>query len=70
MRSFYGKVMTMTIEADKVYRLPELAVILGVHEDTLRRLARKKKLRAFRVGRQYFVRGADVLGSEFAKDTG
>jgi len=57
----------MTIKADKVYRLPELAVILGVHEDTLRRLARKKKLRAFRVGRQYFVRGADVLGPGLTK---
>nr|MBC7245428.1 helix-turn-helix domain-containing protein [Chloroflexota bacterium] len=54
----------MTIEPDKVYRLPELAEILGLHVITLRRLAQQRKLPVFRVGRQYFVRGIDLLESK------
>jgi len=53
----------MKVESDREYSVQELAAVLGIHIETVRRAIRSGRLparrRAFRHG--YIIRGADAL---------
>lgn len=51
----------MGIDPNGVYTLQEAAELLKVNPRTLHREARKGKVRAFRVGRQWRFYGRDLL---------
>ena len=57
----------LKLERERIYKLPEVASLLGVHATTVRRWVRARKLRAFRFNRQWFVRAEDLF-ADFDKN--
>ncbi len=51
------------LERGRMYKLEEVAAILGVHVMTVRRWVRDGTLPSKRIGRLYFVYGGDLVPS-------
>jgi len=49
------------LEKGRLYKLPEVAAILGVEVGTVRRWVRARVLPAKRIGRLWFVYGGDLM---------
>jgi len=54
--------MPEKIEPDALYSSEHLARIFGVQPAAVRAWIRSGKLKARKLGKRYFVRGADLLG--------
>ncbi|MBQ5560512.1 MAG: helix-turn-helix domain-containing protein, partial [Lachnospiraceae bacterium] len=48
------------IEGDKYYTIPEVAEIIGVHIQSVRRWIKQEKLKAVKVSRNFFINADDV----------
>ena len=48
------------IEGDKYYTIPEVAEIIGVHSQSVRRWIKQEKLKAVKVSRNFFINADDV----------
>jgi excisionase family DNA binding protein len=53
--------MNKIIEANRVYTVPEAAAILGLHPETLKRMIRKERIKAQRIGHGYKILGANLI---------
>jgi len=53
------------LEKGRPYKLEEVAVILGVHIETVRRWVRFGDLPARKLGRRWYVMGDDLLSADF-----
>ena len=51
------------INPNRVYRLSEVAVLVGVHESTLRRWIKEKHLKFSKLGREYRVLGSQIINT-------
>ena len=57
------------LERGRLYRLQEVAAILGVHVMTVRRWVTGGVLPAKKIGRLWFVYGGDLLPERFGEDS-
>ena len=60
----------MEVQPMRLYKLEEVAEILGLHIASVQRLCRTGKLRSKQVGRRYYVLGRDLLPEGFGKGKG
>lgn len=55
------------LEKGKLYKLTEVAAILGVDVTTVRRWVRAGEVPAKRIGRLYFIYGGDLVPDRLTK---
>ena len=53
--------MKNTIDPNKIYTVPQVAEILGIHPETLKRYIREGKIRAKRIGHGYKILGQEII---------
>ncbi|MBT4936332.1 helix-turn-helix domain-containing protein [Candidatus Peregrinibacteria bacterium] len=53
--------MAGKIDTDKIYNSSEIANILGIHQVTIRRFLKEKKIKGRKVARQWLVLGKNLL---------
>ncbi len=50
----------LKVEADKIYDVPAIASILGVTENTVRKMLRAGKFKGRRLGKRWYVPGSAI----------